>query len=433
MGTYIKAGGREGENSSLVRLCRGGNRRSHTMTGLNAVEARCKELHLSADATLLARKILHAVLEPVSSACVLCTATAKAAKRPLKRGLDDDDSLQVSLCGHGICADCESSGSWFSAKKPCQLCSEPMRLRPARLNVHSTHAAVIYLAAKHTPGSGRMIEEVVVGLPVTRRQFGEGLRRVRYAAAGNPWLQEVIKPAKSELPQLLMCLDRRLATLQVEFRIRRAAVAALERHGGFVRGHKPLMVVTGVAVLTLQQLCGADEPTAIQSAARVCSGNAVTVKQVVEKLKLDTRFVLLPMDGQAPQAVTQTAERVAAAPLPVAAAARTPLPLPSGWTSHFDASTRTEYYHNAASSITTWEPPTAQAKTQTAVAAPAAKRQKNAVSFGAANRVRTIPAVDPMGQPIPFAFGAPADVSVPAEELADFPAAEQLASFELGE
>lgn len=412
MGTYIKAAGREGENSSLVLLCRGGNRQNHTMTGLNAVEARCRELNIGADATLLARKILHAVLEPVSAACVLCTASAKVAKKPPPRAPHDADSLKVSLCGHGICADCESSGSWFAEKKPCQLCSEPMKLRPARLNVHSTHAAVIYLAAKHTPGSGRMIEEVTVALPVTQREFSEGLRRVKYAAAGNPWLQEVLTPATSELPQLLLCLERRLAALQVEWRIRKTAVAALEKHGEFVRGHKPLMTVTAIVVLTLQQFCGADEPTAIASAARVCSGKPTTVKAVVDKLKLDKRFVL----GEQP-AVGQTApKRAAAAPLPVAAAAA---PLPSGWESYFDERRCTEYYHHQASDTTTWEHPTTQGKVQTAVAPlqPPAKKRKKAVTFGAANHVRTIPAVDPMGQQIQFAFGvSPADVYIPAAE-----------------
>ena len=133
---------------------------------------------------------------------------------------------------------------------------------------NSTHAAVIYLAAKATPGSTRTVAEVTAGLNLTDRQFSDGLRRVKVAARSNRWLAEVIRPPATELPQLKELLSRRLASLQVNWGMQCAALAALERMGGFVAGHKGVTVVSAVVMLTLEHL-GDDAETAVQRTLQV--------------------------------------------------------------------------------------------------------------------------------------------------------------------
>lgn len=383
MATYIKAAPGS-QSSSIARLCHAGNRQTHTQAGLQAVEVRCRELRLSADATGLARKILHAVLEPLSSACVICSSANGAGdivtqRRPSAPGSQPPRravALHVSLCGHGVCAECEESGKWFVEEKSCKLCSLPMKRRPERLNVPSTHAAVIYLAAKHTPGSGRMVEEVIAGLhpPLKDRQFNEGLKRVKAAAAGNRWLEEALRPALSDLPQLTQLLERRLASLQVGWSTRRAAVAALERHGGCVARHKSIMVVTAAIVLTLQQLCGFDEATALRTTLQVCSGAESTIRTVADKLRTDERFRLGTGTGTVPVPVLSVGsgkgnKRKQAA----AAAAAADIALPLGWQVYRDETSCKDYYHHAESGVTQWTRPQQQQLQQ-----PGAKRSRRA-------------------------------------------------------
>ena len=290
MGTFIQ--GVPGSRSSVIaRMCLSANRPSHTQLGLRAIEAHCRgSLRLSADATELARKILHAVLEPPASACTICGAEPRQSP------------VQVALCGHGVCAQCEGSGKWIAEKKCCQVCSQPMMRRPDRLNVNSTHAAVIYLAAKATPGSTRTVAEVTAGLNLTDRQFLDGLRRVKVATRSTRWLAEVLRPPATELPQLTELLSRRLASLQVDWGTRCAALAALERMGGFVAGHKGVTVVSAVVMLTLQHL-GNDEETAVQRTLQVSPGTKATILAVAKKLQRDKRFELgLFADSTPPRA-----------------------------------------------------------------------------------------------------------------------------------
>jgi hypothetical protein len=422
MATYIKAAPGS-QSSSIARLCHAGNRQTHTQAGLQAVEVRCRELRLSADATGLARKILHAVLEPLSSACVICSSANGAGdivtqRRPSAPGSQPPRravALHVSLCGHGVCAECEESCKWFVEEKSCKLCSLPMKRRPERLNVPSTHAAVIYLAAKHTPGSGRMVEEVIAGLhpPLKDRQFNEGLKRVKAAAAGNRWLEEALRPALSDLPQLTQLLERRLASLQVGWSTRRAAVAALERHGGCVARHKSIMVVTAAIVLTLQQLCGFDEATALRTTLQVCSGAESTIRTVADKLRTDERFRLgtgtgtvpvpvlsvgsgkgnkrkqdsaFSLEHESPGGVLDVADASASVleafdvgmPVPqpqaaAAAAAAADIALPLGWQVYRDETSCKDYYHHAESGVTQWTRPQQQQLQQ-----PGAKRSRRA-------------------------------------------------------
>ena len=279
MGTFMQ-GVQGSRSSAIARMCLSANRQSHTQLGLRAVEARCRDsLRLSADATELARKILHAVLEPPASACMVCAVEPRQSP------------IQVARCGHGVCAQCEDSGKWIAQKKCCQVCSQPMVSRPDRLNVNSTHAAVIYLAAKATPGSTRTVAEVTAGLNLTDRQFSDGLRRVKVAARSNRWLAEVIRPPATELPQLKELLSRRLASLQVNWGMQCAALAALERMGGFVAGHKGVTVVSAVVMLTLEHLCD-DAETAVQRTLQVSPGTKATIQAVAKKLRSDKRFEL---------------------------------------------------------------------------------------------------------------------------------------------
>lgn len=290
MGTFVQ-GAPGSQSSAIARICRSMNRPSHTQVGLRAVEARCSMLRLSADAIQLARKMLHAVLEPPTPTCVLCAAEPQKS------------SIQVALCGHGVCASCEESGKWLAQKKSCKVCSQPMRLRPHRLNVTSTHAAVIYLAAKATPGSTRTVLEVTTGLNLTDRQFSEGLRRVKAAAGSNSWLEQVMRRLArcTELPQLCELLSRRLASLKVDWSTRCAAVAALEHMGGFVAGHKGVTVVTAIIMLTLQHL-GDNEETALQQAYSVGPEAKNTIRTIAKKLRSDKRFDLgLSTDSTPPR------------------------------------------------------------------------------------------------------------------------------------
>lgn len=416
MGTFMQSapGCR---SSAIARICHSMNRPSHTQVGLRVVEARCNMLRLSTDAIELARKMLHAVLEPPAPICVLCGANPQKS------------TIQVALCGHAICASCEQSGMWFAQQKHCKACSQPMRLRPHRLNVNSTHAAVIYLAAKATPGSTRTVAEVTAGLNLTNRQFSDGLRRVKAAAGGNLWLEQVmLRLARcTDLPQLCELLSRRLASLKVDWSTRCAAVAALERIGGFVAGHKGVTVVTAIIMLTLQHL-GDSEETALQQAYSVGPEAKNTIRTVAKKLQSDKRFDLgLPADSTPPRmahvATITVAEQVSvdtwlgsstaaatsqavstALPLPLPQAQEVakglPLPklssqqkrkrdsplacemeseqslpllpatvctdtaesrdaLPEGWERFFDDDSRQWYYHHATSGTTQWSLPTA--------------------------------------------------------------------------
>lgn len=420
MGTYIK-GAPGSSYSAMARLCHSQNRPSHTQLGLQAVEARCRELRLSADATVLAREILHAVLEPPASPCIVCAAKPHQSK----------SSLQVALCGHAICAGCEKTGKWFAERKCCTVCSQTMTQRPKRMNVKSTHAAVIYLAAKATPGSSRIVTEITSGLNLTNRQFSDGLRRVKVAACSNSWLQQVLRPPNTELPQLTELLSRRLARLQVEWGARCAAIAALERMGGFVPGHKGSTVVTAVVMLTLQQL-GDDEETSLQRTLQVSAGTRQTIREVVQKLRRDERFRFElptkspPLSGSSladelslgqwlsGSIATVKSEEVAMAlPLPSASTScALPLPqatttcqtgsdrhqkrkrddsalrcetmdttaplaslvaksekktedaLPEGWESFFDEDSQQYYYHHSKSGISQWSRPAAASPTQ---------------------------------------------------------------------
>merc|ERR1719409_316278 len=64
MGRRFGQRGLQDRGTNLQRLAREGNKLSHLARGLRQIEARARELYLSADATELARKILHAVLTP---------------------------------------------------------------------------------------------------------------------------------------------------------------------------------------------------------------------------------------------------------------------------------------------------------------------------------------------------------------------------------
>ncbi len=402
MGTFMQ-GAPGSQTSAIGRLCRSMNRPSQTQVGLRAVEARCNALRLSADATELARKILHAVLEPPAPVCVLCGAD------PQK------ETIQVALCGHGVCASCEEVGEWLAQHKGCTACSEPMWRRPHRLNVDSTHAAAIYLAAKATLGSTRTVAEVTAGLHLTTRQFRDGLRRVQAAAGSNSELKQLMSRLArcTELPQLSELLSRRLAYLKVDWSARCAAVAALERMGGFVAGHKGVTVVTAVIMLTLQHL-GNSEETALQQAYSVGLETKNTIRKVAEKLRSDKRFELALPGVSTPPRVAHTVTTVTttmleqvpvnmwlssgtaavtsqpvveALPLPQVSSQQkrksdsplacdlgsenSSLPvavddetesrhaLPEGWERFFDDDSRQWYYHHATSGTTQWSLPTA--------------------------------------------------------------------------
>jgi len=292
------------------------------------------------------------------------------------------------------------------------------------MNVNSTHAAVIYLAAKATPGSSRIVAEILSGLNLTNRQFSDGLRRVRLAACSNHWLQQVLRPPKTELPQLTELLSRRLASLQVEWGTQRAATAALERIGGFVAGHKGSTVVTAVVMLTLQHL-GDDEETAWQRTLQVSSGTKKTIHEVAKELQRDKRFRIgppaestLPRSSPADEVslgnwlsgniAAVTSEEVATAlPLPqvsticqagsgkdqkhkrkrdnsvlrcktvdtvvsVAPSEKSEEKpedldaLPEGWQSFVDEGSQQHYYHHSQSGITQWSRPTTSPPAQKA-------------------------------------------------------------------
>jgi len=431
MGTFIR-GLAGSQSSAIALLCRSQNRPSHTQLGLQAVEQRCHELQLSADATTLARKILHAVLEPPASPCIVCAAKPHQAR------------LQMALCGHAICAGCEETGNWFGEKKCCTVCLQTMFQRPKRMNVHSTHAAVIYLAAKATPGSSRIVAEITSGLNLTNRQFSDGLKRVKVAASSSRWLQEVLRPPSSELPQLTELLSRRLASLQVEWSTRRMAIAALERMGGFVAGHKGSTVVTAVVMLTLQHL-GNDEETALQRTLQVSAGSRKTIQEVAQKLQCDKRFRLGPSNESSPARRSSSPPRTSpadevsignwltdniAAAKPDAAAMALPLPqistscqaesgenqkrkhddgalgcdmlgthpvsltpfpqpkkkeqdldaLPEGWQSFVDEDSQQNYYHHSQSGITQWLRPTTSPQAQKPRSAKRARRTRAPVA-----------------------------------------------------
>lgn len=394
MGTFI-AGTGSGRSAIADRLDKT-NRQTHTQRGLRAVEARCLALHLSVDATDMARRILLAVLQPPKPQCVFCATNSREA------------TIHVALCGHGVCAKCEESGEFLKQKKACKVCSEPMSQRPHRLNVDSTHAAVIYWAAKVTPGSTRTAAEVAAGLDLTKSQFSRALQRVKVAAGSNSWLEQVMRQAaqRSELPQLEELLSRRLACLQVNWTTRCAALAALKSIRGSVRGHKGVTVVTAVVMLTLQHL-GCDEQTALQQVLQVCPGTKKTIQMVANKIRADKRFDLgLPANSTS-VAMTTAAEFVPTLPLSQTTSsdrctgndqAASPLPqptdsggsggnrhlkrkrdgqlycdvdssepvlpsydtLPEGWERFFDETSNQWYYHHAKSGTTQWSLPSAQ-------------------------------------------------------------------------
>jgi len=190
-----------------------------------------------------------------------------------------------------------------------------MKHRPHRLNVNSTHAAVIYLAAKATLGSTRTVAEVTAGLHLTDRQFSDGLRRVKAAAGSNGWLKQLLRRSArcTELPQLSELLSRRLAYLKVDWSTRCAAVAALERMGGFVAGHKGVTVVTAIIMLTLQRL-GNSEQTALQQAYSVGLEAKDTIRKVAKKLRGDKRFELALPGVSTPPRVAPTAATTTTVP-----------------------------------------------------------------------------------------------------------------------
>ena len=239
MGRKFGQRGLQDRGTNLQRLAREGNKLSHLARGLRQIEARARELYLSADATELARKILHAVLTPPKE-------------------------------------------------------------RPERLNVASLHHAVLYTAAKNTPGSGRTIAEICVGIEsMSNRAFNDGLKRIKAASQTHAWLVDVLTPPKEELEALLAAFERWAKGLCVPRPLLKAAQDALRAQGAKMTSHRGTTVVGAALALTLQ-IC---QPQALQTAAKVagasCGSAASTVERVAKKLAQTDHFRQLSASSSA--------------------------------------------------------------------------------------------------------------------------------------
>ena len=94
----------------------------------------------------------------------------------------------------------ETSDATELARKILHAVLTPPKERPERLNVASLHHAVLYTAAKNTPGSGRTIAEICVGIEsMSNRAFNDGLKRIKAASQTHAWLVDVLTPPKEEL------------------------------------------------------------------------------------------------------------------------------------------------------------------------------------------------------------------------------------------